>query len=387
MKRKYIRHDPEYAVGENEALYTAMAKKGWRVTKRGAYFSRFERAEPADVCYRIELAAPGWLEDETLPDEQLAFYEDCGWHLAAHHGLVYVFAAPAGSNAPELYSDPRQQAGMLRALRRKYRSGWLVSALVVALYLLLAAALRGGTGDLFENLAGSICLAFVQQTAAVLAYAALGAWAVFENVCGSVCTMRLYRRLKRGEAIDRTPHRRVARRVGETFFALTVLFVLLMAAQWVTRQSGTLPGAAEGPYLLIEDVGPTGEREAIYGKEPSLMVSRSLAARHYDLYEPLVTESGEQLWMFEDVYELRSEALALPLARALMQDATFSHRDEFAAFDIPGLDYAWHGPACYVAIRGNRVCTMTYSGPSRGDGTWGAYDPAVFEALAQRWAE
>lgn len=387
MKRKYVRHEPDYAIGENEALYAAMARRGWHLDKRGQHFSRFRQGESAPTEYRIELAAPDWLEETALPDEQLAFYEECGWRLAARHGLVHVFAAPAGSGTPELYSDPRQQAGTLRALRRQYRSGWIAVAIILAVTLLLSAAMRGSLGQTLGELLGSVRLAFVTQTAAMLAYAAFVLAAVLENIHGSICTMRLYRRLKRGEAIDRAPHRRVFRRINDALCVITAIFLALMLAQYVTRTSAPLPEAADGAYLLLEDFGLTGEREAVYGKASTLKTDRSLAARHYDIYECLRLDDGQDVWIFEDVYELAHPALAETTARALMEDATFAHADEFVEFAVDGLDRAWHGPGCYIAIRGARVCSMTYSGLSRGDGTWGAYDPAVFSALAQRWAE
>lgn len=387
MKRKYVRHAPDYAIGENEALYAAMARRGWHLDKRGQYYSRFRQGESTPTEYRIELASPAWLEETALPDEQLAFYEECGWQLAARHGLVHVFAAPAGSGAPELYSDPRQQARTLRALRRQYRSGWIAVAVILAVTLLLSAAMRGSLGQTLGGLLGSVSLAFVAQTAAVLAYAVFAFAAVLENLHGSICTMRLYRRLKRGEAIDRTPHRRVFRRINDTLCVLAAVFLALVLVQYFTRTSEPLPEAADGPYLLLEHLGLTGERAEVYGKTSTLETDRSLAARHYDVYECLRLDDGRDVWIFEDVYELAHPGLAETAARALMEEASFAHADEFVEFDVDGLDRAWHGPGCYIAIRGARVCSMSYSGLSRGDGTWGAYDPAVFEALAARWAD
>ena len=40
-KRKYRLHYGDYAPEENERLYMDMSKKGWRLAKRGIFFSRF----------------------------------------------------------------------------------------------------------------------------------------------------------------------------------------------------------------------------------------------------------------------------------------------------------------------------------------------------------
>ena len=54
MKRRYRRHYDDYAIGENEKLYSDMAARGWFLEKRGAWFSRFRRGEPAAMRYRVE---------------------------------------------------------------------------------------------------------------------------------------------------------------------------------------------------------------------------------------------------------------------------------------------------------------------------------------------
>ena len=57
-KRKYRLHYGDYAPEENERLYMDMSKKGWRLAKRGIFFSRFVRTEPEDLLYRIDFSAP-----------------------------------------------------------------------------------------------------------------------------------------------------------------------------------------------------------------------------------------------------------------------------------------------------------------------------------------
>ena len=60
MKRRYRRHFDDYAIGENEKLYSDMAARGWFLEKRGSYFSRFGSGKPADMRYRIEVSpVPG----------------------------------------------------------------------------------------------------------------------------------------------------------------------------------------------------------------------------------------------------------------------------------------------------------------------------------------
>ena len=79
MNRRYGLHPKNFAIGETEKYYTNMASKGWHLVKRGITFSRFEKAEPRQMRYRIEVVTPSLLEDGHLPEEQVAVYGDCGW--------------------------------------------------------------------------------------------------------------------------------------------------------------------------------------------------------------------------------------------------------------------------------------------------------------------
>ena len=125
MKRRYALHPMEFAIGETEQFYAEQAAKGWFLEKRGAGFSRFRKGEPSAMRYRVELADLRFLDpDHGLPEEQIAVYEDCGWKYIGGHGMIHLFSALADSDAPEFYTDPRQQAATLRGLRRSYISSW-----------------------------------------------------------------------------------------------------------------------------------------------------------------------------------------------------------------------------------------------------------------------
>ena len=154
MNRRYRRHYDDYAIGENEKLYSDMAARGWLLEKRGSYFSRFVRGEPADMRYRIEVSAPRFLEETALPEEQVAVYEDCGWEYVTSCGLIHVFASPAGSDAPEFYADPAQQAATLKVLRRNYIWAWVPVVLMLLFNFFMAAAMSGGVSANGERNSG-----------------------------------------------------------------------------------------------------------------------------------------------------------------------------------------------------------------------------------------
>ena len=55
MKYKYKLAYSDYEIGENERLFSDMAKKGWMLCKMGSRFCKFKRSEPQELKYRIEL--------------------------------------------------------------------------------------------------------------------------------------------------------------------------------------------------------------------------------------------------------------------------------------------------------------------------------------------
>ena len=211
MKRCYRFHPGEYAIGENEQFYGRMAQRGWLLDKRGAYLSRFRKGEPQQRKYRIELSSPHFLDDDqSLPEEQIQLYEECGWKLTAENGLVHVFSASEGSDAPEFYSDPRQQAATFRALKRSYWVGWIVAFMILGFHAAMLFGLSSVSSfQTLQRFAADFVVGWVEETATVLFYAVFVLLAVYEMLYGTIRTMLLCRRLKRGKPLDHSPRRHI----------------------------------------------------------------------------------------------------------------------------------------------------------------------------------
>ena len=357
MNRKYAIHPGDYAVGESEKFYADMAAGGWLLAKRGVYLSRFVKAEPQQRLYRIELSSPAMLgEDTSLPDEQVALYEECGWHLVTRCGLVHVFTAPAGSGAPEFYSDPRQQAATLKALKRNNMSSWIFAAVIVLIQFLMAAALGGRTGSVTERLQVSLGMLVIRSTALAGLYAAFILLLLYRSIYAAVRTNLLYRRLKSGRALDHAPtKKRRAYRAGNiALWSLCILFALLLAVQLAGSREYDMPLTSDGPYLTLRDFGIEGEREsAYYPDRPSTVAtSQSLLARQWDTYEGI-----DRAWIYQDIFRFGSERLARAAAPLLMRNATFS--TAFQSFQAQGLDLAFYTDMEYVAVKGNTVWHVT----------------------------
>ena len=386
-KYRYRFHPPEYAIGETEKFYSDMETKGWRLVKRGQYLSKFTAVPPSRARYRIEVSAPRFLEEPGLPEEQIGVYEDCGWEYVDFYGMIHVFRAPEGSDAPEFYLDPAQQAATLKGLRRSYVWAWVPICLLLGLQFLLAAAMNGGAGSTLSRLGTELRGAWVEGTALMLLCFLLLLWGIYCTVRGAWTISRTYRRMRRGQPLDHSPggrhlcHKIISRGLA----VLIAVSAVLAGAQWLGEETHPLPQEADGPYLLLEDLGLDGERSHLFydSRTSEVTVSHSLLADYWDVFEVMGENSGA--WMYQDVYRLRRPDMAEGFAYVLMDSATFARSAEsFTPVDIEGLDGAWVcGDLEAVAVRGNLAAYITYMAPGGEDDR---HLLAALEALAGRWA-
>ncbi len=394
MNTRYRFHPDEYELGETEKFYSDMEARGWQLVKRGAYLSKFVPVKPSPARYRVEVSAPGFLDDQNLPEEQIAVFEECGWKFVTACGLLHVFRAPAGSSVPEFYDDPRQQAATLKKLRRQYVWAWVPTVIILLVNVSLAAAMtRGGPAVLLDRWGTDLQRSWVESTAFCLLLAAVLVWGLYGMVRGAWRVSRTYRRMRRGIPLDHNPTgRRLAHNiVNRTLLALVALCALLTAAQGISHSARDLPERADGPYLLLSDLGWEGKRTYLVYSDNTSQVAftRSLLAQHWDVREAMELSgrtgwTDQTVWMYQDVYRLSSADMAADFAQTLMEDAVFAHgADAFVPLEIDGLDSAWAaGGLEVVAIRGNMAAYVEYMGLSYED-----FDPeALLEALAQRWA-
>lgn len=387
-RHNYRFHPPEYAIGETEKFYSGMEAKGWRLEKRGQRLSRFAAAAPSRARYRVEVSAPRFLEGAGLPEEQIAVYEDCGWEYVASYGMIHVFRAPEGSDAPEFYLDPAQQAATLKGLRRSYVWAWVPLCLLLGFQFLLAAAMdRNGAEGALSRLGTNLQGAWVEVTALTLFLLLLVLWGLYATVRGAWTISRTYRRMKRGQPLDHSPHRRhlAHKLISRTLAVLLVLSGALTGAQWLGMETYDLPEAADGPYLLLEELGVPGPRSHPFfsDRTSDITVSSSLLATHWDVFE-VVGEGGSD-WMYQDVYRLRRPAMGPGFAQVLMDSATFARSaEEFTPVEVEGLDGAWVcGHLEAVAVRGDLVAYITFLTSGAEDGQHLLDALAV---LAERWA-
>lgn len=276
-KYKYKFHPNDYALGENEKFYSDMEAKGWRLVKRGAYMSKFEPVEPSTVRYRIEVVDNKFLEEPGMTDAQVAVFEDCGWEYVTYSGMIHVFRAPAGSDAPEFYADPRQQAATLKGLRRSYLLAWVPVAIVIAINLTMAGVMYGDVDEPLTRAAAECQVAWVRYTALLAAFLVFLLWALYDGVRGIWYISRTYRRMKKGIPLDHEPKSRnlIHRAIKWGMWGAIAVFLLLFGWQAMGTSTGALPAETEEPYLLLWDLGFEGERTYLVRSDNKSQVEHS----------------------------------------------------------------------------------------------------------------
>ncbi len=383
MKYTWRIHPSDYALGENEKFYSDMEAKGWRLVKRGTRRSKFGRVEPSRARYRVEVANTSFLDGEDLPEEQIAVYEDCGWEYVTSRGMLHFFRAPAGSDAPEFYQDPRQQAETLKGLRRGLFVGLLISTALSALLAPVVLTFSGGTAGFLAQM----------RQMWLTAPGLPGFWvlmilsAVAESIIDVWQIGRTYRRLKKGVPLDHEPKGRgVIRLVLDHGLRWAAYLCLaLVAAQLVTMQRGDMPLEPDGPYIVLSDIGWNGERTSSFGNTSEREHTRTFFSEYWDNREYVENPGHVETTLYQNVYRLSPWLDPMDWVGSLTVNQTFEKSlDEYTPVEIEGLDAAWlvEGGMEVVAVKGRLMAYITYL-----DSTYSTERlTEVLKALADRWA-
>jgi len=213
------------------------------------------------------------------------------------------------------------------------------------------------------------------------------AYGVYSLIRGAVSISRTYRRMKKGIPLDHDPKGRHLphKIIKHTTTAVMVICVALTVWQLIDYEGYDLPLEADGPYLLLSDLGYEGERSTpFYSSEGSdIEHVRSLLAEFWLTREYIDLPSGKQVWLHQDLYRLYRPAMAEDFAHTLMETAVFIRDPEnFEPVEVPGLDAAWVGGLEIVAVKDGLVVYLVCSNEVYDNS--GMIDK-VLPALAEKW--
>ncbi len=384
MKYKMKLHPGNYALGENEKFYSNMAASGWSLVSRRGRRSRFVQSEPCRMRYRIEVAEPTVLGPNgyVIPQEQIAVYEDCGWEYVTSSGMLHVFRAPEGSDAPEFYDDPRQQAETLKGLRKSLIKSFVFTAVCTVLLIptVIMTMVRG------SGVWGSLRMQLL--TAPGIA----GFWFFFllsglaVSVMDLVQVSRTYDRLKNGIPLDHSPKGKglLYKYLGSGLMAVSVICLILTFAQLASMKRGDLPAGSDGEYIVISDLGIEGERTKMLGNSSHRENTSSIISELWNTREFVKTKEGITVSLYQTVYRLGKGLHPENWVESLAASQSFTRKlDLYKPVEIEGLDAAWvaENGIEAIAVRGQLIARIQYL-----DERHSVRDLTdVLNALATRW--
>lgn len=242
-----LRPSNYWRIGEHECWFTDMANKGYHLKKMGLYFAKFEKGETKKTKYRIDVSTK-----RSLSPEQLQLYADSGWDYVTSYQYFHVFSSPNERNAPELHTDPAEQAYTLKKLDKKLGSNaWIGTIAIVFMTCMLAAIWfldKTPTLVLMEGFA-------LQQTLLTI----IIGYTVLTSLQAAISIRALRKNLLSGNPIDHDApwkkHYRFNSIIGLLFSVAAVFSALIPFLQLVKEETKTLPLESDHlPFVRLADV-------------------------------------------------------------------------------------------------------------------------------------
>ena len=370
-----------------EKLYEAMAQKGWMLYRQGSNLEYFRKGEPQSLQYRIEYCPVKALDGiQDLTEDQVDFYEDCGWSLASERSGVYVFSAPMDSEPMELYSDPKEQIRMLKSVH--HYVGNFATVFICCWFGTMVGKSLSGQQTWFSWEAFHcidwiwICVAF---------------WMIYvlwEDIYAGYRCRLLIRRVKKGKPLHHLPEEKAAKhRLAKGFryilFALGGITAVGSAIMLLRVTKTPLSQVGENrPYFLAGEVyeGQRTDRN-IFGREEenSVTWAPALTADYYEVCEYLTDENKDFVSLDQKVYVLRDlggdmEKRAVRLADSLLEGSVF-RADGKEVIEYPGFNYVATAQYALVAVKDNHVIRVTCIVSDALEKDWSE----VLDVIAEKW--
>lgn len=346
MKKCFKLHPTQYAIRQNEEFYAEMAQKGWVLEKRGEYLSRFFRAEPQNTLYKVELSCQDPSGEDTAKLKGL--YEGAGWTFVTRKGLQSIFSAPIDTALPEIRDNAARTAAVYKAMLKNTVAGFAVIALAV-----IGLVIAANRGLLLE-----IVLAWYTDTAKMLLAGTVLILLLFDTLCSAPHAAAL---LGKGEPFDgkRSGSGGFRRAVVRMLVTACAIFALQAGSQLLSTKEYNMPAQADGPYILLSELGWTGERTYSYQKDDVSAVThvRSLLSEQWYTKE-FVEErpDGAQCMLRQEIYRLQSPKEAMEIVPSVMSESVFARgEDGYTKVEVPGLDAAWQNDFECIAVKGSTV--------------------------------
>lgn len=276
-----------WRIGEHESWFSDMAANGLYIKRMGLYLAKFVKGEPQQMRYRIDVTPK-----KKMMQEQIDMYADCGWDYVTSYNQFHVFSSLVERNAPEIHTDPAEQAYTLKELDKKLKANaaMTVIALILIIGMLLAIWFLDRTPVLMA-VEGSA----IQQTIIAMLFIYLA----YQSFQAAISIRALRNKLSEGKPVDHhAPWKKHFRRnnaVTVLFLIYTLLSLAFFATQFVKKETKTLPSVSgDLPIVRLADI----ERDPAFVRGASEHMSDGVDwsnryTYHWSLFAPVQYETDE----------------------------------------------------------------------------------------------
>ncbi|MEW8985584.1 MAG: DUF2812 domain-containing protein [Bacillus sp. (in: firmicutes)] len=379
MNRSVYKFRPSdfWRIGEHESWFTDMAAQGLFLKKMGIHFARFEQGEPRDMRYRIDVSSK-----RRISIEQIEMYRESGWDYVTSYGQFHVFSSPAELEAPELHTDPAEQAYTLKELDKKlaWNAGSAIIGMVLMIGMMGSIWFLDGTPT-YVMVDG----AMITQTILTLFIA----YTAYHSLRAALSIRDLRKNLVEGKSIDHhapwRKHHRIHTVAAFLFTVVVGLSAIIPFVQIAKMETNTFPdGSVDLPIVRLADVENNPDLirpEAEYMSDNVDWGNR--VSSEWSLLAPVKYESDEngvvpgKLWkdlsgeyspgIQTEYYQLRFPAMAENLVWDLVERYLYENSlDEYVEKKHPDLDlmvvHEEEGMSEVFAAKGDAVMYVRYYG-------------------------
>ncbi|NLC04054.1 MAG: DUF2812 domain-containing protein [Tissierellia bacterium] len=246
MIRKW-RPDDYWRIGEHESWFQDMALEGLHLRDIGYRMAKFEEGEPKKTKYRIDI-----YQGEHTNKEQKQFYAESGWDFVTNYDDFNIYSSPVELNAPELHSDPKEQAYTLKTLEDKMNALFFLNTIgpIAIIFIIYYILIKD------SNFYLALLDNFTLRSVWILL---IGSRGFFDSTRSYFAIKKLRKELLEGKQINHNApwenRNRKNKIISRTLFVLALLFLTIPLISITKTERKTLPVSSSNlPLVRLADV-------------------------------------------------------------------------------------------------------------------------------------
>ncbi len=286
-----------WRIGEHESWFSDMASTGLHLKKVGISFAHFTKGEPRHTRYRIDV-----FNYKSVTSEQKEMYSESGWEYVASYGLFNVFSSPVHANAPELHTDPAEQAFTLNYLDKKLQKSAIGVTVSVVLMIGIIAAMWFIDSEHYLALVEG---AIIQQAISVIVIL----YVAYTSLQAAISIHSLRKTLSEGKPINHSAPWKMKYRanliIGSVVMIIAITTAVLPIIQMTMAKTKALPvSSTDLPIVRLADVEQNPE---LVPEQPSYSRNNidynSRYSYAWSMFSPLQFESDERGQVAKEVWK------------------------------------------------------------------------------------